>query len=181
MLPADHGDNKSLSEQIRKASENSVAEFIETMDEHIKQNLRKAVAKMLGFECKWGNEWAVDYCNGRTTTMSGYINDKAQKIITETIETILTPEVIEQCLNERRAAIIADFKERIRYRTRDIISGMVDECIKKYCEQFVVNINIALDKISTDIDITDPNVDSKFQEMLLKEFVKEHNESTKEE
>jgi hypothetical protein len=101
-------------------------------------------------------------------------SQKAQDRAKQAIEEILTPEVVAQCIEERREAIIKYFGEQLRYKTRDLISDMVDASVKKFCEKFVIDIDLALEKISTDIDIADPTVDSKFHDMLLKEFAAKH-------
>jgi hypothetical protein len=102
----DEGVDKFIENDINKLANEAYTE----LQKSFKDNLKKNVLKVIGFDKHWANGWEVDHCNGRQSLLTDFISGKVKQMFTEEFNKMLQPE-IEAMLVPVRKQIAKEFKE----------------------------------------------------------------------
>lgn len=150
---------KSLSEQIEERVGKALQDCLSNIPHQIKSQVNQIVAKALGFECRYGNEWNVDHCNGRNSTVSSLVCAAAQKQVEEVVrkaseEFVITDDQIEAIKNDMRNRFRDAMYKAVGDKLEQIAAAKAVEVVNELMPDFT--------KISTDIKkMADPSYGSK--------------------
>jgi len=160
---------KTAGKEINKRIIESAAHFIGQVDKMVRERLEASIAEVLGFDRSWG-QWRVDHCNGRETTINKYVTDKARLVVATKLEEIMSESNIATVIQEAKDAVLIELKAKIKWELESRMKSEIFRVYDKYVQVVATDVEKQLEKMTTDIDIANPNMDA-IGEVVLKQFV----------
>jgi len=162
----------------------TTARFMTDLPQLIKTRLEGAVAKILGFENRWGNEWNVDHCNGRSTVMGEYIAAQAREAAGKAVNDVATAAIKELTKNDKLHDAIKKefaniFEQELRRQLYDYAKTTVSEMLKKATETHSIEIE-SLERFPTRKEMSHPDFGKKPMEKLVAEVILKSGKPLKE-
>lgn len=152
----------SVKDAIEMQVAQTVAKFLGSLEETISTNLRKSVAKILGFEEEWsGKGWKIDHCNGRESRISTLLSVQTNRIVEEQINEIITPDLVRKTMEsaEIRKAISKDFADSFTYQFKSRIRQAAENLASEAAGAFVKKVTPEIATMNLEqIDLSDPNM-----------------------
>ena len=160
----------TAGKEINRRIIESAAHFIGQVDKMVRERLEASTAEILGFDRGWG-QWRVDHCNGRETTINKYVTVKAQQVVATELEKIMSESNVAKVIQEAKDAVIIELRSKIKYELESRIKSEIFKVYDKYVQRVAADVEKQLEKMTTDIDIANPNMDA-IGEVVLEQFVK---------
>jgi hypothetical protein len=109
-------DVEAIRERIAKAQDEWSKENLPDVESRVHDILDNAlktiVAKVLGMENRWGREWEVDHCNGRSG--NSIVGDAIRTAVQPKIEELVLDAVKDFTFNEQqKASIRKEYREQL--------------------------------------------------------------------
>ena len=133
--------NKDRIQELTNAADEAMADAIRKIPDMIHNGVRSAIPRMFGFRDRWQGEWEVDHCNSRTSDVSRWINNEAEKEFKKQCDRIITKKFIREMLSpEFKQAVRKDFKERFlrnfEWKLKELVEEKATEEAKKITDLF---------------------------------------------
>lgn len=124
----DEGVEKFIENDINRLANEAYTE----LQVEFKENLKKNVMKVVGFDNRWGtNGWEVDHCNGRNSHLTEYISHKVKSMFTEEFDKMLQPE-IEAVLKPVKKEMVREFKDYFTYEVKNQIRKAANDAASSF-------------------------------------------------
>jgi hypothetical protein len=148
--------DREMRDEIQQATRDAAAKFLKDLPANVTRRLDKAVARILGFDNRYGgDDWSIDHCNGRSSTVGDLISGEAHKAAQEATSKIITKKLIREIIKDRRPAILEDFKDRFIRSLDSAMYAAGEKAAKEYAEKLA---DKTLETIDLEFDICDPEV-----------------------
>jgi hypothetical protein len=150
---------ESQKAHIEKLVDIEIAKFISNIPQTVNTILTKSILSLLGLTVKFNNEYEVDHCNGRRSSIINAVERRVKDAVNILIEPIVAQAIVDVRNDERFIMAIAQEATRVYKQT--LKNRITDEAIKFAQIQATAifnNLSFKLDGIiPSNTDPEDPN------------------------
>ena len=123
---------------------------------YINEKLESCVALILGFKrSSFNGEWEIDHCNGRSSRLSEFINNKVLEIAKNRVDEIITPIKVEKIITELEKTLVNEIGQRYSNSLHTEVINMLNQRIRDDATKIVER---SLVKVIKPLEISPPAV-----------------------